>query len=55
MEAVRGWVWIFSEIAHFFGHFCQGNLTLQWGQKCRYLYINISKTGTSPPPNNAEV
>lgn len=40
---------------YFFGRFCQGNVTLQWGEKGLGLWIIISKTGTSPPLNNAEV
>lgn len=40
---------------YFFGRFCQGNVTLQWGEKGLGLWIIISKPGTSPPLNNAEV
>ena len=46
---------LFTFFVYFFGRFCQGNVTLQWGDKGLGLWIIISKTGTSPPLNNAEV
>lgn len=46
---------LFTFFVYFFGRFCQGNVTLQWGEKGLGLWIIISKTGTSPPLNNAEV
>ena len=46
---------LFTFFVYFFGRFCQGNVTLPWGEKGLGLWIIISKTGTSPPLNNAEV
>ena len=46
---------LFTFFVYFFGRFCQGNVTLQWGEKGLGLWIIISETGTSPPLNNAEV